>query len=122
MRFRLTLVGCALLLALAGCSSEQGIDPIAKHQLDMFNLARMNGCIDCHRVDATVVGPSWKAIAERYKEAPLADARALLIESVKKGSKGKYLTWKGGDGMPPLERRVSAKHIEELVDYILTLR
>ena len=88
---------------------------------DLFRLAHMNGCIECHTVSATSVGPSWMAIAERYKDAPRADARALLIQSVKQGSKGKWTTWKGGDGMPPLGRRVSSEHIEQLVDYILSL-
>lgn len=88
---------------------------------DLFRLAHMNGCVQCHTDSATVIGPSWRAIAERYRDMPRADARLLLVESVRKGSQGKWPTWKGADGMPPLEKRVSADHIEQLVDYILGL-
>ena len=89
---------------------------------ELFKLARLNGCIDCHRTNGTVIGPSWMDIANRYKDAPTEATRELLIERVKKGSKGNWYTWKGGDGMPALERRVSAEAIEKLVDYILMLR
>jgi len=75
----------------------------------------------CNRVKATVIGPSWDAIAKRYQDVPRPEARALLIERVKKGSVGHWNTWKGGTGMPPLEKRVAAEHIERLVDYILSL-
>lgn len=103
---------------LASCEQQGAGDSINQQ---LFKLAHMNGCIECHTVSATSVGPSWMAIAERYKDAPPSEARALLIESVKKGSKGKWLTWKGGDGMPPLEKRVSEEHIITLVDFILSL-
>ncbi len=100
----------------AGADGSRGV-----RESELFKLAHMNGCIECHTVSATTVGPSWQAIADRYKDAPRDEARALLIESVNKGSKGKWVTWKAADGMPPLERRVSAEHIVQLVDYILSL-
>ena len=113
----------AVILLLIGCSAEnEGVSAKAKLQGELFKIARINGCIECHTISATVVGPSWKAVAERYKDVEIADAKNLLIESVKKGSKGKYYTWKGGDGMPPLEKRVSHEAIVQLVDLILTLR
>jgi hypothetical protein len=65
---------------------------------------------------------SWMAVADRYKDTPHAEAKALLINSVMNGSKGKWLTWKGGDGMPPLGRRVAQQDVEQLVDFILTLK
>lgn len=110
----------AALLA-SGCGPQDPGRPGGSTDSELFKLAHMNGCIECHTVSATTIGPSWNAIAERYKDLPRAEARAVLIESVKKGSQGKWLTWKGVDGMPPLERRVSEEHIEQLVDYILSL-
>ncbi len=107
---------------LTGCGQQQPNSGKESEKAALFKLAHMNGCTECHRVAATVVGPSWTAIAERYKDAPVEEARILLIERVKKGSSGNWITWKGGDGMPPLERRVSAEHIEKLVDYILSLK
>ena len=87
----------------------------------LFKLAQLNGCIECHTVTSASIGPSWVAVAERYKEAPRAETRALLINSVMNGSKGKWITWRGDDGMPPLGKRVVKKDVEELVDFILTL-
>lgn len=106
------------LVLLSGCG-QQGANDSANQRL--FKLAHMNGCIECHTVSAATVGPSWMAIADRYKDTPRPEARALLIESIKNGSKGKWLTWKGGGGMPPLGKRVSEEHITELVDFILSL-
>lgn len=117
----------ALLLgavALLAACEQQGTGSTGSHgeaESELFKLAHMNGCIECHTVSATTVGPSWQAIADRYKDAPREETRILLIDSVKNGSKGKWLTWKGGDGMPPLGRRVSQDHIERLVDFILSL-
>ena len=37
------------------------------------------------------------------------------------GSKGKWITWRGDDGMPPLGKRVVKEDVEELVDFILSL-
>lgn len=122
MKMRTFLVGVAVLSLglLTACESQTTQDPQQKITAELFKLARLNGCMDCHRVNATVVGPSWKAIAERYKDAPLEEARRILIERVKYGSKGNWATWKGGDGMPPMEKRVPADTIETLVDYILS--
>ena len=110
-----------IALAITACGGQGSNDPQQSKQAELFKVARMNGCIDCHRVDATVVGPSWKAIADRYKDAPKDEARKLLIESTTNGSQGKWATWKGGDGMPPMKNRVAAETIEQLVDYILSL-
>ena len=109
-------------LLFTGCSQQQSNTADKVIKTELFKLARTHGCSECHRINATVVGPSWMAIAERYQGAPTAETRALLIERINKGSQGNWYTWKGGDGMPPLEKRVAADVIEKLVDYILSLR
>jgi len=114
------LVLCCIVMLIACSPAEQEVN-LSIHAA-MYKLAHVNGCINCHRVKATVVGPSWEAIAQRYQDVPRAEARALLIERVKKGSSGNWNTWKGGTGMPPLEKRVAVEHIERLVDYILSLQ
>jgi len=106
---------------IQGCDQEANTSVEAQTRMALFKLARMNGCTDCHRISATVIGPSWNDIAERYKNVPFPEAKALLVESVKKGSKGKFITLKGADGMPPLEKRVESNTIERLVEYILSL-
>jgi len=116
------LVVSLLVGMLVGCE-QQASSPVLKNaKTELFKLAQLHGCIECHRTNGTVIGPSWMDIAERYKDSPTEDLRAMLIERVKKGSKGNWYTWKGGDGMAPLENRVSSEAIEKLVDYILILR
>ena len=115
----------ALIVFQLGCSGESDDNSQAeakkKGNLALFKEAQLNGCIECHRVKATVVGPSWLQIAQHYKDIPRKKARSLLVYSVKNGSRGKFPTWKGGNGMPALENRVSDETIERMVDYILDL-
>ena len=112
------------VIILGGCEAPKDSPKTVmdnKESVALFQEAQMNGCIECHRVNATVVGPSWIAIAERYKDIPKKKARSLLIYSIKKGSRGKFATWKGGGGMPALENRVGHETIVRMVDYILKL-
>lgn len=129
MTCRTLAVSAAILamLMLSACNREDfGATASVKRdsavEQQLFSLARMNGCLDCHTVTVDKFGPSWNEIALRYKDAPREDVRALLIDSVENGSQGKYLSWKTAEGMPPLKRRVSSEHIAQLVDYILALQ
>lgn len=114
-------MGLVFVVMMTGACSQSGGqgEPLLTDKL--FKLAHMNGCIECHRISATVVGPSWQAIVDRYKGEDKAALRAMLIDSIAHGSRGKWYTWKGGDGMPAMQNRVSKEHIEQLVDYILLL-
>jgi cytochrome c551/c552 len=118
----IVLITVSAALVACGRQGSAPNAPSAEEDARLFKLAQMNGCIECHTVSATSVGPSWMAVADRYKDTPHAEAKALLINSVMNGSKGKWLTWKGGDGMPPLGRRVAQQDVEQLVDFILTLK
>jgi len=117
-----TFLTIVSFLLFSGCTQQQGSSAEKAVKTELYKLARTHGCTECHRINATVVGPSWMAIAERYQGAPTAETRILLIERVNKGSQGNWYTWKGGDGMPPMEKRVAADVVEKLVDYILSLR
>ncbi|MDH5377480.1 MAG: c-type cytochrome [Gammaproteobacteria bacterium] len=126
MAIRMTILSlvaaCVLVACDRGIQTNEDIKLSKEDQASFHQMARNNGCFECHRISATVVGPSWVQIADRYKDAPFQEAKALLVESVKKGSNGKWMTFKGGDGMPPLERRVSDQAINELVEFILNLK
>lgn len=113
---------CVLIMLAAGCSSDEPMTPEQEEKMKLFNIARLNGCMECHRINATVVGPSWEAISERYKDGPYEATRDMLVDSVLKGSRGKWITWKGGDGMPPLAKRVEKQVVVELSEYILNLK
>jgi len=122
-RLMMGVVLVAASVCLLGCG-KQASNPntiSAAQDAHLFKLAQLNGCIECHTVTSASIGPSWMAVAERYKEAPRAETRALLINSVMNGSKGKWITWRGDDGMPPLGKRVVKGDVEELVDFILSL-
>lgn len=50
-------------------------------------LAKRNDCFKCHAVDKTKKGPSYKKIADKYKDKP--DAEAKLLEQITKEHKVK---------------------------------
>jgi cytochrome c len=47
------------------------------------DLAKNNGCLNCHATDAKKVGPSFKDIAAKYKGK--GDAEAMLVTKLKDG-------------------------------------
>ncbi len=93
-------------------------DPAAAQAM---SLARQNGCLNCHGVTNSIVGPAWVLVAERYRDAG-DDARSFLIEKVKKGGNGSWNDMTGGAKMPAHGSRVSQQHLEAIVDFILGLK
>jgi len=81
-------------------------------------LAKRSGCLECHSVDKKIVGPAFRDIAARYKND--AHARAVLIETVKKGGKGNWTDVTSGVPMPPHSALLSNPEIERLVDWVLS--
>ena len=79
------------------------------------DLAKKNGCTNCHAVDKKVVGPALNDIAAKYKGD--AGAQARLEEKVKKGSQGAW----GPVPMPP-NPKVSDADVTALVKWILSLK
>lgn len=81
-------------------------------------LAAESGCHECHGMDRKVIGPPFREIAERYRDD--AEARAALIEKVKRGGKGNWTELTRGVPMPPHSPRLTDDEIEMLVDWILS--
>ncbi|NJM30318.1 MAG: c-type cytochrome [Rhizobiales bacterium] len=79
-------------------------------------LARTNGCFQCHKPGNAGVGPSFAEIAAKYRGNEAA--RASLIVAVKAGSKGNWTALSKGVPMPPFSPRISDGDIERLVDWI----
>ena len=92
----------------------------SKTAAEALSIARQNGCLNCHNVTSSIVGPAWDLVSERYRNSP--DARAYLIEKVKKGGDGAWNDITGGAKMPAHESRVSLVHIEKIVDFIISLK
>ena len=74
-------------------------------------IALKNNCLGCHKRDKKIVGPSFNAIALRYKN----DIQTIQ-EGIKNGSKGK---WKDSHGalMPPF-KNISEEDLQELSQWI----
>jgi cytochrome c len=77
-------------------------------------LAQKSGCLNCHGVQAAIIGPSYKDVAKKYKDDKSAEAR--LIEKVKLGGSS---TW-GKMPMPPNSPQVKDDDIKSIVKWVLT--
>jgi len=77
-------------------------------------LAQKSGCLNCHNVEAKILGPSYKDVAAKYKGDKTAEAR--LVEKVKTGGSG---TW-GKMPMPPNSPQVKDDDIKTIVKWVLT--
>jgi cytochrome c len=110
MYVRWISVPLAVLVTVAAAAQE----PPAKAPLE---LAKQSGCLECHGVDAMVIGPAYRDVAERYKDD--ATARERLIETVKKGGKGNWARISRGVPMPPHSPRLTDEEISVLVNWIL---
>jgi cytochrome c len=104
---RLIVLACAILStpALAGPAEDFNRG---------YRLAEMKGCFDCHTVDGKAVGPSFRAIAERYRADPAHRDRLPYI--IRGGSAGhwgeRFLMWP--------QARLSDQQLDELIAWILS--
>ena len=78
-------------------------------------LAQQSGCLACHTVDKKLVGPSYKEIADRYRNDKGAEAN--LFKKVKEGGKGAW----GDIPMTP-SAHVKDQDIKTIVEWILTVK
>jgi cytochrome c len=78
-------------------------------------LARSKNCVACHHLERKMIGPSYKAIAERYpNDEPTVRS---LSEKVIKGGAGSW----GQTPMPP-QANVTPAEAEALVKWIFSNR
>ena len=77
-------------------------------------LAKKSNCLACHKVDAKLVGPSYKDIAAKYDASDAATVD-MLVEKVMKGGVG---TW-GQIPMPP-NPLVKEEDAKILVEWVLS--
>lgn len=77
------------------------------------DLAKKSGCLACHAIDKTVVGPSYKEVAAKYKSDK--DAADKLFKKVKEGGTGAW----GQVPMPP-NATVKDDDIKALVKWVLS--
>ncbi len=80
-----------------------------------LELAKQSGCLMCHAIDKKLLGPAWNDVSAKYQGD--AAAHQTLVDSIKKGSRGKW----GAAAMPP-QTRVSDEGVDKLADFILGLK
>lgn len=80
-----------------------------------LDLAKKSGCIACHSIDTNGTGPAWKDIAAQVKD------RDRIVNSIKRGSRGRWTSVANGVPMPPNSPRVNNANIEKLADFIMSL-
>jgi cytochrome c len=78
-------------------------------------LLKKNNCMACHAVDKKLVGPSYKAVADRYRGQ--ADAADKLAKKIRAGGAG---VW-GPMPMPP-HPQVSEADAKTMATYILNTK
>lgn len=77
-------------------------------------FARSKQCLACHQVDSQRVGPSFRAIADRYAGAPAA--QQYLANTIRDGSRGKW-----GAIPMPAQAQVNAVDAARLAAWVLSL-
>ena len=71
-------------------------------------------CVACHKINEKSIGPSYKEMAEHYKDN--VDAIKILTQTVIKGGNGNW-----GDRIMPAHPDLSVSDSKEIVTWILSL-
>jgi len=78
-------------------------------------LANKSGCLGCHAVATKLVGPAYKDVAAKY--AGQADAQAMLMQSIRNGSVGKW-----GELPMPAHPKISDIDLKKLAAWVLSAK
>jgi cytochrome c len=81
-------------------------------------LAQKNGCMACHQVTGQKSAPAFRGVANRNLRFNGSSAKTSIMESIKKGSKGKYPNFNGAQ-MPPYPN-IPDTELNTLADWILS--
>ena len=102
MKFFIRLVPLtSLFIMITACDVANDTSLKIAHEkksAEALSVARQNGCLNCHNVTSSILGPAWVLVSKRYKNS--ADARDYLINKVKKGGSGAWNDITGGAIMP----------------------
>ncbi|RYY90956.1 MAG: c-type cytochrome [Chitinophagaceae bacterium] len=115
MKTTLVLTSLVLFVAACGSNGAHTNDPDihADGRPKGEQLIAGSDCLSCHKDEEQLVGPAYKAVAERY--AGKADAVQLLAGKIIKGGSGNW----GQTPMTP-HPGISQDDAEEMVRYILS--
>ena len=79
------------------------------------DLLIKNNCLACHNVNQTVVGPSFKAVANKYRGQE--DATDKLTKKIRAGGAG---VW--GNMPMPAHPQISNVDAKKLAVYVLSIK
>jgi cytochrome c len=96
--------------ALAATSNLPEADSV-----QAMDLAKANGCLNCHALDEKIIGPAYAKVAAKYKND--ADAPAKLEQSVRNGSQGKW----GRIAMPGFAG-ITDKDLNTVIKWVLSIQ
>jgi len=81
-------------------------------------LMKQNGCFACHAVASKKSAPAFAGIGMRNKRFEGANAKEVIMQSIKNGSKGKYPMF--SDTAMPAFSNFTQEELGTLADYILS--
>ena len=84
-----------------------------------LKLAKQNGCLKCHDVEATKDGPAYRDVAAKYKDKDHAESVKRIVEHMTSGEKAKF-----PDGHEEAHKKIKVKDVEKqknLAEWILSL-
>lgn len=88
----------------------------AEGMVDMPEVAKRHNCNSCHAIDLRVVGPAWKAVAEKYRGDTAAPG--YLLTKISAGGKGVWGTMPMPANDPDKTKQAD---MQELIKFILAL-
>ena len=77
-----------------------------------FAIAKQSACLGCHAINKKIVGPSFQAVAEKYKSDP--KAQTFLKNKIAKGGAGSW-----GVVPMPANLKLSDADLSTLTSWIL---
>ena len=78
------------------------------------NLMLNSDCKSCHKINEKSIGPSFTAVAQRYKDS--ARAQNYLIDKIIKGGSGRW-----GENAMPAHATMKQGDVKQITTYILSL-
>lgn len=107
----------SILPLAAFCAAAMIASPVfaAADEAAAKATAKRNDCFKCHAVDKTKKGPSYKKIADKFKDK--ADAEAKMIDQITKTHKVKL-----EDGTEEEHKMIDTKDMSEIKNLINWIR
>ena len=100
------------ILAAAALTAASMTPALASQQ-----LAQQKACLACHAVDKPMLGPSFKAVADKYRGQKGMDAK--LAQKIVKGGGG---VWNMPMGAMPPQAQVKEAEALQLAQWVLSLK